>query len=127
MTDIKLAISIRQPFCELILLGVKKYEFRSKPTNVRERVFIYAGLQWHGYMQDPKTISQLEKHGVTDMPRGLLVGSVEIVDCLHKGDDDYAWKLANPIRFTNPFKPSGRPMPMWWTPILTARQRLELA
>lgn len=39
------AISIRQPYVELILLGVKKREYRSIPTNIRERVYIYASLK----------------------------------------------------------------------------------
>lgn len=39
------AISIRQPFVELILRGLKKREYRSKPTNIRERVYLYASLK----------------------------------------------------------------------------------
>ena len=38
------ALSIRQPWAELILLGHKTIEVRSKRTNLRERVFIYAEL-----------------------------------------------------------------------------------
>ena len=38
------ALSIRQPWAELILLGHKTIEVRSKRTHLRERVFIYAGL-----------------------------------------------------------------------------------
>ncbi len=40
--SIKRAISIRQPFVELILRGDKKFEYRSTPTKLRERVYIYA-------------------------------------------------------------------------------------
>ena len=42
---IERAISIRQPYAELILRGKKKNEFRSRPTNIRERVYIYAALR----------------------------------------------------------------------------------
>ena len=35
-------MSIRQPFAELILRGVKKIEYRSIQTHKRERVYIYA-------------------------------------------------------------------------------------
>ncbi len=35
------AISIRQPYAELILRGDKKKEFRSRPTNIRERLYVY--------------------------------------------------------------------------------------
>ena len=39
------AISIRQPYVELIFRGEKKAEYRSIPTNIRERVYIYASLR----------------------------------------------------------------------------------
>jgi hypothetical protein len=37
------ALSIRQPWAELIMLGRKKIEYRSRQTHIRERVYIYAG------------------------------------------------------------------------------------
>jgi ASCH domain len=38
-----LALSIRQPFAELILRGIKTVEYRSRPTRViARRFFIYA-------------------------------------------------------------------------------------
>jgi hypothetical protein len=36
------AISIRQPWAELILRGVKTIECRSRPTRVRGQLWIYA-------------------------------------------------------------------------------------
>ena len=38
MLNITHAISIRQPYVELILTGKKRYEYRSTPTNMRGRV-----------------------------------------------------------------------------------------
>src|SRR4051794_157474 len=41
------ALSIRQPWAELILRGVKTVEYRSRPTHVvGERFWIYASRQW---------------------------------------------------------------------------------
>jgi predicted transcriptional regulator len=41
------ALSIRQPYAELILRGIKPIEFRSRPTRIiGERFYIYAGQQW---------------------------------------------------------------------------------
>ncbi len=38
-----LALSIRQPYAELILRGIKTIEFRSRPTRrIGERFYIYA-------------------------------------------------------------------------------------
>jgi predicted transcriptional regulator len=41
------ALSIRQPYAELILRGIKPIEFRSRPTKIiGERFHIYASRQW---------------------------------------------------------------------------------
>jgi predicted transcriptional regulator len=38
-----LALSIRQPYAELILRGIKTVEYRSRPTRIiGERFYIYA-------------------------------------------------------------------------------------
>ncbi len=43
------ALSIRQPYAELILRGVKTIEYRSRPTRILgERFWIYASRQWAG-------------------------------------------------------------------------------
>jgi len=43
MSDIMRALSIRQPYAELILRGVKTIEYRSRPTRIiGERFYIYA-------------------------------------------------------------------------------------
>ena len=39
MATIELAISIRQPYIEQILLGVKKFEYRSTRTHIQGRVY----------------------------------------------------------------------------------------
>src|SRR4051812_3124884 len=51
-----LALSIRQPYAELIMRGIKRIEYRSRPTRIiGERFYIYAskksavgGEQWAG-------------------------------------------------------------------------------
>ena len=41
------ALSIRQPYAELILRGIKPIEFRGRPTKIiGERFYIYASKQW---------------------------------------------------------------------------------
>jgi hypothetical protein len=34
------ALSVRQPYAEMIMRGEKTVEYRSKPTNIRERVYV---------------------------------------------------------------------------------------
>ena len=39
------ALSIRQPYAEQILRGTKRFEYRSRRTAIRERVYILRELQ----------------------------------------------------------------------------------
>jgi hypothetical protein len=112
MPPIVRAISIKQPFVEKILRGTKRYEYRNVKTTIRERVYLYASLTprkdkeaWRGMDKLP---SQLAK--------GLIVGSVEIVDCRPHSVYGYAYKFANPKRLRTPLKPSNQPSPIFWRP-----------
>src|SRR5271157_5351271 len=91
------ALSIRQPWAELILLGHKTIEVRSKRTHLRERVFIYAGLNRIEPAEEARITQEFEID-VDGLPRGVLVGTVEIVGCLPLKQDvlpldhDIAWE-----------------------------------
>lgn len=67
----KRALSIRQPYAEQILRGKKKIEYRSRPTNIRERVYIYAGMNpgmteaWEEMKMQPG-----------DLPTGVWLGQL---------------------------------------------------
>jgi hypothetical protein len=67
------ALSIRQPWASLILSGAKRIENRSRPTHFRGRVFIHASLS----QADREFFSA----GFDTLPRGAIIGSVEIIDC----------------------------------------------
>src|SRR5262249_25434122 len=112
-TTIRRALSIQQPWAELILMQKKDIEFRSRPTNIlNERIYIYA------YLKGPKNWKQVDPEDrkfvrrnykvvldkmepgytyvdVALLPRGYLVGTVEIVDCEEdlKRDDRFYWYL----------------------------------
>jgi len=104
------ALSIRQPYAEMILRGVKRIEYRSRPTHIRERVYIYAAMA-PGDQDYFKSIKC--KPGA--LPTGVLIGSVEIVACTRKGDT-YHWHLQNPKRLARPIKPKKHPQPCWFNP-----------
>ena len=112
MKPITRAISIRQPYVEQILRRIKVREYRSVPTNIRERVFIYASQKpahWFDY--------DLLGFEVSDLPRGVIVGSVEIVGCEWDSKaNQYAYLLANPERLKHPKKPVNQPQPIWFRP-----------
>lgn len=107
------AISIRQPFVELILLGKKVKEYRSRPTNIRERVYLYASLtpdkrpgKWRLAGKRPG-----------ELPTGAIVGTVEIADCRwDERDECYAYRLRNPERLPKPLFAKNQPQPGFWRP-----------
>ena len=78
--EIQMALSVRQPYAELILRGEKKFEYRSGPTDKyrnKQRVLIYAS-------KIPESDARLwtrVKPKPGGLPIGVLVGSVEIVGC----------------------------------------------
>jgi ASCH domain len=106
----EIALSVRQPYAELILRGTKKIEYRSVPTSKRERVYIYASLQ-RGPADDFKGANL--KAG--DLPTGVIVGTVEIQECKGK-PGDYHWHLARPQRLKTLIKPRKHPQPVWFRP-----------
>ena len=105
------ALSVRQPFAELILRGIKRIEYRSIPTHKRERVYIYASKVPRN---DPSSWA-IVKRQPGDLPTGMLVGTVEIVGC--DGEPrNYRWKLARPKRLKKPVKPKRMPQPVFFSP-----------
>ena len=102
------ALSIRQPFAELILHGEKKVERRSHVTHVRGKVLLYAAK--------PQTDDSLLRAWVkaAKLPHGVILGSVEIVGCKEYGPDDFGWLLANPTRLKRPVPPRGKPQPSFF-------------
>jgi hypothetical protein len=107
------AISIRQPWVELILQGKKKAEYRSRPTNIRERVYLYASLspaKW------PPAWKKLGKEP-GELPAGMIVGTVEVVDCRwSERENCFAYVLRNPKRLRKPLYPKNQPQPGFWRP-----------
>lgn len=110
------AISIRQPWAELVLQGKKRIEYRSRPTRIRGRVYVYASLastawatgDWRKVRRTPG-----------DLPVGKLVGTVEIVGCRSQKvgrSREYHWLLARPRRLTRPIKPRRHAQPVFFWP-----------
>lgn len=104
------ALSVRQPFAELIMCGEKKIEYRSQITHKRERVYIYASKT----AGDPNEFKKLRLQP-GDLPTGVLIGTVEITNCTGR-PGDYEWHLANPERLDELIKPKGKPQPVWFKP-----------
>ena len=104
------ALSIRQPYVEQIMRGTKRIEYRSMPTRIRGQILIYASVA-------PGSAEEFEKLRLRpgDLPTGVIVGAVEIVDCSGE-PGDYEWHLAHPMRLRTPVPPKNHPQPAWFRP-----------
>ena len=111
------ALSIRQPYAEFIMDGFKKYEFRNVFTRIRERVYIYASKKPDNGPCDANTFYTY-MHKFDKLPLGVIIGTVEIVNCLRviDGEAKYAWQLENPKRLKRFLKPKNKPQPVWFKP-----------
>lgn len=114
------ALSIRQPWAELILQGRKTVELRTWRTNYRGRFLIHAAQKVN--------VEACEAYGLdpASLVRGAVVGSVELVDILdfdeasydeHRGEhlrlgewpgDLLGWRLAEPERLPEPIPMNGK-------------------
>jgi hypothetical protein len=109
------AISVRQPWVELILRGEKKAEYRSRPTRIRERVYIYASLT---PAKGPAAWKKLGKQP-GELPTGAILGTVEIIDCRRdERRKRYAYILRAPERVSEPLIAKNQPQPGVWRPQL---------
>jgi hypothetical protein len=102
------ALPLRQPWPELILQGVKVKEYRSRATSFRGRVLLYATLNRvsPGVEHDVARKYRLDVEG---LPRGVLVGTVEIYGCEPCPEGGFAWLLRKPERLKEPLRPGKAP------------------
>jgi len=112
------ALSVQQPHAEAILRGVKKIEYRSIPTNVRGRVYLYASRTRFGSQDEQECLGKYRIHDVDSdsLPRGVVVGSIEVYGCREDGDAGYEWLLRRPERAGRPSPPDNQPQPVWFNP-----------
>lgn len=113
-----LALSVRQPWAERIMAGTKTSEYRFQATKTRGRILIYAGL---GRFSPDEEAEIADECGLTidaldALPRGVIVGSVELFDCTETTGAEFEWHLRNPQRFAEPIKPMRRANSVWFHP-----------
>ena len=114
------AITIQQPYAQLIVLGHKQYETRSWRTHFRGELLIHAASR--GYTQAVEKALTQFAGSIADayaMHTGAIIGKVKVTDCIpvekllaHLSDferscgywqkGNYAWKLEEPEMFSTP-------------------------
>ena len=137
------ALSIRQPYAELILRGIKTIEYRTRPTRILgERFWIYAAKGpgtkrssdaaaegrriWSddlavpgrepGTHPPPWMIQLAEMLILGKLPTGVIVGSA-VIDRVTPGPGKlFQWHLGDVQRVTELRKPERHPQPAWFNP-----------
>ena len=109
------ALSVRQPWAELIMNGDKEIEYRSYPTDVRGVVYIYASATRYP-AEDERDIQSEYGLDLDSLPRRVIVGTVEVYDCRQGSKGGYEWLLRSPTRLPKPLKPKRKPEPSWFFP-----------
>ena len=104
---IRRAFSVHQPYADQILRGTKKYEYRSRPTHIRGRVYIYASIK--------------SRQRKSQLIQGRILGTVEVISCHWSPRlNCYRWKLSRPKRI-RPRIPRNHPQPVWFYPFSAKR------
>lgn len=121
------ALTIRQPWITLILMGRKGFESRAANTKRRGRVYLHAAATMGKREREAAIREGLDPD---TLPRGVIVGSAEIVDAkpaaqLHltaderrRGDygpDRWGWKLSNVDALPRPVPCAGA-LSFWQVP-----------
>lgn len=124
-------ITIKQPWASLIVEGIKDIENRTWNTKFRGRVLVHSSAKDVPVFSTKLTNEQFDIYSqnlidgvVLNMQQSVIIGSVEIVDCVinhssiwaDKSDPElwdengnpiydkpiYNWVLVNPIKFEKP-------------------------
>jgi len=116
------ALTIKQPWAQLIIEGYKKYEFRSWKTKYRGKILIHAGMSLE------KEMDLRFKDYNLSYTMGAIIGEAILEDCilvdekfneeLRKIDpivygrsnhvETYAWKLTNIRKYEKPIEIKGQ-------------------
>lgn len=77
-----LALSVQQPWAWAIMAGIKPVENRTWRTNYRGELVIQASLSVRRDQAARDQIATLGHVVPEELPRGVLLGTVELVDCI---------------------------------------------
>ncbi len=120
-------LTIKQPWASFIILGYKRFEFRSWQTKYRGEILIHAGKS-----VDKEAMNRLKKYIPKDMPLGNIIGKVNLVDCIKmcpefkekllkenkdiytdsSFKENYGWQLTNIEKFDKTIEAKGH-LSLW--------------
>ena len=74
------ALSLKQPFAELIVSGKKKIELRSWNTNFRGEFLVHASAK--------PDAEAMKRFGYVNLPTGAIVGKATLVNVKYYADEE---------------------------------------
>jgi len=89
----------------------RNMKYRSRPTKIRGRVFLYASMG-----PGDESYWKRLKRRPGDLPKEVIVGSVEIVDCKKFEENDYRYVFKNPRRYKKYLTTENRPQSLFFFP-----------
>jgi hypothetical protein len=97
------ALSVRQPFADLIVSGLKPIENRTWRTSHRGLLYIHAGTQKHSMRHAEIEYRFGVRLAKNHRAYGAIIGHVELVDIVEESssrwfDGPYGWVFVNPAR-----------------------------
>ena len=73
-------LSIKQPFCSLIMFGFKTIEVRSWESKFKGELFIHSPLTVSNFNLPEEVIEKIPEEILS--VRGKILGSVQMIDCI---------------------------------------------
>lgn len=80
------ALSLRQPWADLVVYGVKDVENRDWSTRHRGLLVIHAART-----MDDEAMARVGHLLTRTPPTGALIGTVEVLDCVRDAASEWAW------------------------------------
>jgi activating signal cointegrator 1 len=140
------ALSLTQPWAQLVVLGEKQFETRSWCTRYRGLLAIQASKGFPGWAKDLLNARQFAQSlglfGINkSLPLGAIVGMVELTNCIDASivlgrltdkeitfgnwsPERWAWQLKNPEMLLNPIPCKGA-LGLWEVPAEIEQQIYE--
>jgi hypothetical protein len=109
-----MALSVWQPWAYLLVTGVKDVENRGWRTTHRGRLWIHASQRFDGDAYQALRAAGVDLPEPDRLPRGALVGAVELVGCVRDAHSEWAepgqwhWQMAQPRELVRPISIRGR-------------------
>lgn len=125
------ALTVKQPWASLIVQGFKDIENRTWKIQYRGKILIHAALlhdkcEWDALTKEQRLELPCEIP-CQKLPKGAILGSVEIVDCIKNHPSVWAekgmwnWVLDNAILFPKPIPAKGK-LSLWDYPNIHSEQ-----